>query len=75
MFVGLSVHIWKLRFPVDWILQVEECIANIGIPLDIFVVVAVLPFRRFLEVGFLCLFFQKVIDRPSSTSIEFKNVP
>ena len=39
MFVGLSVHIWKLRFPVDWILQVEERIANIGIPLDIFVAV------------------------------------
>ena len=26
----------KTRFPVDWGLLVEECIAYIGIPLDIF---------------------------------------
>ena len=32
----LSVPLRKPRFQVDWILLVKECIANIGIPLDIF---------------------------------------
>ena len=33
----LSVHIWKSRFPEDWRLLVEERIANIGIPLEVWV--------------------------------------
>ena len=32
----VSVPSQKTRFPVDWRLLVEECIANSGIPLDIF---------------------------------------
>ena len=37
MFVCLCVPLRKTRFPVDLRLQVEECIANIDIALDIFV--------------------------------------
>ena len=33
--VCLSVSLRKPRFLVDWRLLVEECIANIGIPLDV----------------------------------------
>ena len=33
--VCLPVHSWKLRFPVDWRLLVEERIAYIGILLDV----------------------------------------
>ena len=31
-----SVHIWKPNLLVDWRLMVKERIANIGIPLDAF---------------------------------------
>ena len=34
--VCLSVQLRKSRFPVDWRFMVEELIANIGIPLDVF---------------------------------------
>ena len=34
--ICLSVHVWKPHFPVDWKLLVEEHIAKIGIPLEVF---------------------------------------
>ena len=32
----VSVPLRKTRFPVDWRILVEERVANIGIPLDLF---------------------------------------
>ena len=50
----LLVPLQKTRFPVDWILVVEECIANICQPLDIFVFCCYddfLCFEMFLGFG------------------------
>ena len=35
--LGLCVPLRKTRFPVDWRLLAKDIIANIGVPLDVFV--------------------------------------
>ena len=53
MFGPMSVPLTKTRFPVDWRLLVEDCITNIGIPLDVFLVfcfVDILPFEFYVGV-------------------------
>ena len=53
LYICLSGHIWKPRFPVDCRLLVKEPIANIGIPLDMFWVFAVLMTFAIGFLGFL----------------------